>query len=109
MKLRNIFAALAVAVLAFAGCQEKERFLEEVKVSQSYVAIPAEGGQVEITVNATDSWEITGMPEWATVTPATGAAGETKVVFAAEAATETREALVSLVCAGDFWRLLRRS
>ena len=100
MKLRNIFAALAVAVLAFAGCQEKERFLEEVKVSQSYVAIPAEGGQVEITVNATDSWEITGMPEWATVTPATGAAGETKVVFAAEAATETREALVSLVCAG---------
>ena len=100
MKLRNIFAALAVAVLAFAGCQEKERFLEEVKVSQSYVAIPAEGGQVEITVNATDSWEITGMPEWATVTPATGAAGETKVVFAAEAAAETREALVSLVCAG---------
>ena len=100
MKLRNIFAALAVAVLAFAGCQEKERFLEEVKVSQSYVAIPAAGGQVEITVNATDSWEIKGMPEWATVTPATGAAGETKVVFAAEAATETREALVSLVCAG---------
>ena len=89
MKLRNIFAALAVAVLAFAGCQEKERFLEEVKVSQSYVAIPAEGGQVEITVNAVDSWEFTAVPEWVTVTPATGAAGETKVTFKAEAAEAT--------------------
>lgn len=100
MKLRNIFTALAVAVLAFAGCQEKERFLEEVKVSQSYVAIPAAGGQVEITVNAVDSWEFTAVPEWVTVTPATGAAGETKVTFKAEAAEATREAVLVLACAG---------
>ena len=55
MKLRNIFTALAAAVIAFAGCQEKERFLDEVKVSQSMIAIPAEGGQVKVTVNAVDS------------------------------------------------------
>ena len=100
MKLRNIFAALAVAALAFVGCQEEERFLDEVKVSQSYVAIPAEGGQAEITVNAVDAWEFTGVPEWLTVNPMTGAAGETKVVFTAEATDATREALVVLVCAG---------
>ena len=100
MKLRNIFAALAVAALAFVGCQEEERFLDEVKVSQSYVAIPAEGGQAEITVNAVDAWEITEVPEWLTVNPMTGAAGETKVTFSAEATDATREALVVLVCAG---------
>lgn len=100
MKLRNIFAALAVAALTFVGCQEKERFLDEVQVSQSYVAIPAEGGQVEITVTAIDAWEMTNIPEWVTVTPSTGAAGQTKVVFAAEAAEKTRSEIVGLVCAG---------
>ena len=93
MKLRNIFTALAVAALAFVGCQEEERFLDEVQVSQSVVAIPVEGGQVEVTVTANDAWEIVGAPEWLTVSPASGAAGETKVVFSAEATEETREAV----------------
>lgn len=101
MKLSNIFTALIASLaLMFVGCQEEERFLDEVKVSQSYVAIPAEGGQVEITVNALDNWEITGIPEWLTVSPATGAAGETKVTFSAGEATATNEALLYLNCAG---------
>lgn len=101
MKLRNIFTALA-AVLAFTfvGCQEEERFLDEVKVSQSYIAIPAEGGQVEVTVTAAADWEITDIPEWLTVSPATGAAGETVVKFSAEASTATNEAILSLLCDG---------
>lgn len=101
MKLRNIFTALA-AVLAFTfvGCQEEERFLDEVKVSQSYIAIPAEGGQVEVTVTAAADWEITDIPEWLTVSPATGAAGETVVKFSAEATTATNEAILSLLCDG---------
>ena len=53
MKLRNIFTILAAALsFAFVGCQVEERFLDEVKVSQSFVAIPVEGGSVEVTVNA---------------------------------------------------------
>ena len=93
MKLRNIFTALAAAAIAFVGCQVEERFLDEVQVSQSVVAIPVEGGQVEVTVTANDAWEIAGAPEWLTVSPASGAAGETKVVFSAEATEETREAV----------------
>ena len=89
MKLRNIFTALAVAALAFVGCQEKERFLDEVQVSQSFVALPIEGGQVEVTVNATADWSIDGVQDWFTVTPASGTKGETKVVFSAQAGTET--------------------
>ena len=67
MKLRNIFAALAIAALAFVGCQEKERFLDEVKVSQSYLAFDKAGQSIDVTVNAIDKWEFTEVPEWITV------------------------------------------
>lgn len=102
MKLRYIFTMLAsLLMLAFTGCQEEEgRFLDEVKVSQSYIAIPAEGGSVEITVDAIDSWSIAGVPEWLTVSPASGSAGQTKVTFSAGAATATNEATLALNCAG---------
>ena len=102
MKLRYIFTMLAsLLMLAFTGCQQEEgRFLGEVKVSQSYIAIPAEGGSVEITVDAIDSWSIAGVPEWLTVSPASGSAGTTKVTFTAGAATSTNEAVLSLDCAG---------
>ena len=99
MKLRNIFTALAaVAVLAFTGCQEKERFLAEVQVSQSMIAIPVSGGQTQITVNAEFDWTIEGAPEWLTVSPATGSRGEAKVTFSAEATTATNEAVLYLNC-----------
>lgn len=102
MKLRYIFTMLAsLLMLAFTGCQEEEgRFLDEVKVSQSYIAIPAEGGSVDITVDAIDSWSIAGVPEWLTVSPASGSAGQTKVTFSAGAATATNEATLALNCAG---------
>ena len=93
MKLRYIFTALAAAALTFVGCQEEERFLDEVQVSQSVVAIDVAGGQVEVTVTANDAWEIVGLPEWATATPLSGEAGDHVVTISAEAATETREAV----------------
>ena len=58
MKLRHIFTTLAAAALALVGCQQEERFLEEVQVSQSLIALPIEGGSAEITVTAADKWEI---------------------------------------------------
>ena len=101
MKLRNIFTILAAALaFAFVGCQEEERFLDEVKVSQSFVAIPVEGGSTEITVNAAADWAIAGVPEWLTVSPASGSAGETKVTFSAAKTSATNEAILELSCAG---------
>ncbi len=123
MKLRYIFAMI-IASLTFllTGCQEEERYLSEVNVSSSYVAIPVEGGDVEITVTATDAWTITGIPDWFSVNgvsgewvtekdkngkdiqvlktaTANGDAGESKVIFHADAADATREATVYLNCA----------
>lgn len=98
MKLRNIFTTLAIAAFAFVGCQEEERFLDEVKVSKSMVAISVDGGSADVTVTAEDAWEITDIPEWLTVSPATGAGGATKVTMTAEATKETREAMIYVNC-----------
>ena len=98
MKLRHIFTALAAAAFAFVGCQQEEKFLEEVQVSKSLIALPIEGGSDEITVTAADKWEITGIPEWLTVAPAAGDAGEAVVKFSAEASEENKEAVLHLNC-----------
>ena len=98
MKLRHIFTALAAAALAFVGCQQEEKFLEEVQVSKSLIALPIEGGSDEITVTAADKWEITGIPEWLTVAPVSGEAGETVVKFSAEASEVNQEAVLHLNC-----------
>ena len=120
MKLRNIFTALAVAALAFVGCQEEERFLDEVQVSQSTVSIDVNGGSAEITVTATADWKFAEIkdvwpefvqrdedgkvtstaPSWLKVDVTSGAAGETKVTFSAEATKETRELNLGIECAG---------
>jgi len=101
MKLNKIFAAL-VAVLALAvSCQKEASFvLAELQVSSSYIGIPADGGQVTIDLTATDSWAINDIPEWLTISPASGAAGATKVTFSAEAASDSREVTLYAECAG---------
>lgn len=100
MKLRNIFTILAsLLIIAFTGCEkEEERVLDEVQVSQSYIAIPKAGGSVEITVTAKDKWEIADSPEWLSVTPAKGEAGETKVTFSANAVEGANNATIHLTC-----------
>ena len=101
MKLKHIFTALVACLSLAVGCEDDiVRYLDEVKVSSSYVAIPAAGGSQTITVNAVDEWSFSDIPAWLTVTPASGTAGETEVTFKAEAATSTNEATLHLNCAG---------
>lgn len=101
MKLKYIFTALVAALTLAVGCEDSiETYLDEVKVSSSYVAIPAEGGTKTIKVNAKAEWSFGDIPEWVTVTPTSGAAGETEVTFKAEAATSTNEAMLYLNCDG---------
>lgn len=101
MKLRYIFTALAAAALALVGCQEEERFLDEVQVSKSIVSLPIEGGKDTVTVTASAEWTLE-LPQdaWFTVNLASGAAGATQVVFEAEASSENREANIYVACAG---------
>lgn len=102
MKTKYIFASMAaVLALAATGCQEEgPTYLSEVTVSSSYVAIPAAGGSTTISVSATGGWTISGGPDWLTVSPASGSAGESSVTFSAEGSLDGRTGEVLLTCEG---------
>lgn len=102
MKAKYIIVSLIAAIgLLMTGCvEEADHFLDEVKVSSSYLAFPAAGGTVPTELTATGAWTITALPDWVTVNPASGGAGQITVSFTASAATDSREAIAKIECGG---------
>ncbi|MBQ0126831.1 MAG: BACON domain-containing protein [Bacteroidales bacterium] len=103
MKAKYIIASLvAVCALAIGCTKDVPNVLKEIKVSSSYIGLSNnEGSNTKtITVTAKDSWSVKDLPEWVTVTPASGNAGETKVTFSADKASETRQVSIKIACAG---------
>lgn len=101
MKLRNILAALVAGVSLFASCvEEADHYLDEVKVSSSYVALDVNGGSTTIDLTTTDSWTIADVPSWLTVSPASGSAGSQKLTFSAEKTLDGRNCEIKLNCGG---------
>ena len=105
MKLRYFipaFIALVGAMMVSCSDEDTVTLLDEIQVSRSYVPINLEGGEATIDVNAKADWsfEEAGIPEWLTITPMEGKAGETKVKFSAPAANNGRNADLKINCAG---------
>ena len=106
MKIKNIIPAfIAVAAAMFTGCSENNdpTYLGEIRVSQSYVSLPANGGASSITVTTTGSWNVKtdlSYSKWLTINPAQGGAGTTTISFSANAASASNTATVILECDG---------
>lgn len=117
MKRNYILTSLVAALSLMVACEkEPDTYLSELKVSTSYVAIPVEGKTVEITLTAEDAWSfdkavkvgkdeagkdvMAETPEWLTVTPLSGEAGETVIKFTADATTDTRDAVLNISSKG---------
>lgn len=99
MKFKSIIAAAATALAVLAGCEEtQERFLDEVRVSSSYVALPIAGGEDTVKVVAKTDWVLSGIPDWVKVAPTSGSAGKFDVIFKAKKSDTTRTAVLSLDC-----------
>lgn len=103
MKKYILMAVAAISAMTMTvscdGDYEPDSFLSEVQVSSSYVSIDKNGGSTSIDVKAAGAWEITGVPEWLTVSPASGNGNQT-VTFSAAATTSTNTCTVNLVCGG---------
>ena len=120
MKLKHILGMCMAALMASA-CSENEviGFMDEVKLSSSYVAIPVEGGENTITVEAKSDWKIDNIitkittnkdgsvdttwsqiPDWLTITPMEGKAGKTTLTIQADETKYGREAELHIIC-GD--------
>ena len=93
--------------VALTSCSNdyEPTYLEEVRVSQSYIGFAAEGSTTTIEVDATADWLITTVPEWVTVSPMSGSAGKTDVTFTTAQATATQEGTVILECGGAKQRI----
>ena len=67
--------------------------LKNIKVSNSYIGLPTEGGSESITLTAGADWTFNQdlMPDWLTVSPMNGGAGEFTVSFSADETFSNRE------------------
>ena len=122
MKLKYLFIALLSSAFFFAACEKPEpTSLDNIQLNQSYVSIPAGGGDASIVVTATEAWsfakivvigqtddkkDIYGeLPNWLTANTLSGTAGETKISFHADAIDGGREQELQIVC-GDHTQYL---
>lgn len=104
MNYKFLFTAVvALMSMMFVSCSDDDAtFLNEIRVSQSYVAIDKNGGEVSIDIAATDSWSIDDakIPEWLEVSPRSGEAGNGKITFKAAAYNGGRDCELIINCAG---------
>lgn len=106
MKAKYIILSLIASLAVLTGCQKDQpHYLDEVMVSSSYVGLPLAGGSQTISVNANNAWSISEMPEWLTISPVSGSAGETTVTFTVEGTSVDREATLLLTCADATQRI----
>lgn len=103
MKFKSILT-LIFSTLLLAGCSEDQVLgtFGDLNLSTTYISIPAEGGDVKVTLNAGEAWEFSAekdfaIPEWITVSQTSGEAGKTELAFSAEASDAGREAELKIV------------
>ncbi len=102
MKLKYFISFFAlVALLVSCSDDDAMTLLDEIQVSSSYVSIDVAGGSNTITLNAKEAWTFdeAELPEWLTVSPMNGGAGETKVTFTAPATLDGRTTVLHVKCA----------
>ena len=103
MKLKYFIPFFAlVALLTSCSDDDAMTLFDEIQVSSSYVSIDVNGGSNTITLNAKEAWSFDQeeIPEWLTVSPMNGGAGETQVTFSAPAAPDGRTTVLHVACAG---------
>ena len=106
MKLKYFFPFFVAVIAAmFTGCSDDNdpTYLDEIRVSQSYVSLNTNGGSTSIDIVANGSWTVTDIPEWLTVTPTSGSGNGTITFSAAEGEGRTAEVLIT--CEGKTQRI----
>ena len=100
MKLYRFFLSILAGAALAAGCVQEQVIssLDSFQVESSYLGIPLEGGIANTAVKATAQWSFdeSTIPEWLTVTPRSGGAETTGIVFAADANPGSSERTANL-------------
>ena len=115
MKLRYIIGSL-LSALFFTACSDDKEIgsLDHFSVDQTYVSIPAAGGDVSINVTADGHWQFEKVynvgtkdapdyretPAWLSADVLSGVGGHTKVTFHADATDGGRDAELQISVGG---------
>ena len=109
MKIKNIIIALSAAVLATACAEESiAPSYDSLSVSATFISLPADGGEMTFTVNASADWSVykpllpthddDGELIWdLQVSPESGKAGSTTITVKTDATLATRQAELCIV------------
>jgi len=103
MKLKYFLSFIAlIGLLSSCSDDNAMTLLDELKVSSSYVGIDVNGGSNNIILNANGAWSFDQdeIPEWLTVSPMSGGAGEYGITFTAPAAPDGRSTVLHVECDG---------
>ena len=130
MKLKYIIPSFIAVIAMFTGCSDDNEptYLDNLKVSSSYLAFDVKGGTQKITVTATEDWSMDFMVpvkadslddekgivkyqvptsqmatkenKWVKVSQLSGGAGTTDISFTVDATTATRSVTIRIK-AGD--------
>lgn len=113
MKFKKIIPFFIAILALMTSCTDEPTMtlLDEIQVTSSYVSIPVEGGSTSITVTTKDSLKVEKVTtdknkvQWLTITPTSGAAGETTITFSAAATLDGRNAEVLIHSGGKTQRI----
>ena len=106
MKLKYFFPFfVAVIAAVFTSCSDDNdpTYLDEIRVSQSYVSLKTSGGSAFIDVVANGNWTVSDIPNWLTVSPTSGSGNGTITFSAGEGEGRTAEVLIT--CEGKVQRI----
>ena len=91
----------AAAALTSCSTNEEARYLSNIRLSTSFVSLSKDGGSTQVKLTATSDWQVSETPEWLTVSPMNGAAGQDQTLtFSAEPASG-RTATLTITCGGQ--------
>ena len=79
MKLKYLLTALLASSFAFIGCEdEKVGYLDNIKLSESYMSMPVNGGKITLDIDANVDWEFVTNDNWPDVIVRDNKTGEIK-------------------------------
>lgn len=64
MKLKYLFLSIVASVLCLVGCQEEALTLDNIKLSQTFLSIPVEGGDAVLKITANEDWKFVQDENW---------------------------------------------
>lgn len=111
MRYANLISALGAACLTVSfliGCSDEKEPMKWVdlryRVEDSYLLEAKNPEAVSFLVKSTDPWEVFGKESWHTITPASGAAGETfTVTIICEENTGLDDRIDTISIKSDYW------